>query len=115
MVRLRNEASDDDLTSKKSPETGKLVGPTGSDEYSATVSAPIPWPSAVVPAIVAIAFPEGVNEDALAQLLDPAGGTGAMGPAGAGGRARLEATARLWSAVPEQRARSSYCRPGWRR
>ena len=85
MVRPWKEAADDVLTSKYSPEAGKLVGATGSDGYSATVSAPVPWASTVVPASVATALCEGVSEDAVAQLLDPAGGAGGKGPVGAGG------------------------------
>jgi hypothetical protein len=85
MVTLWKEADGDVLTSKYSPEAGKLGGATGSDGYCATVSAPIPWPSTVVPASVAVALCEGVNEDALAELLDPAGGAGGKGPGATGG------------------------------
>jgi hypothetical protein len=38
-----------------------------------------------MPASVAVALSEGVSEDALAQLLDPAGGSGGTGSVAAGG------------------------------
>ncbi len=44
------------------------------------MSAPTPVPLAVVPALVAVAVPLGLEEVPLAELVEPVGGAGGTGP-----------------------------------
>ena len=52
---------------------------TGSDPYWATVRPPTPAAVAVVPALVAEAVPVGLDELALAELVEPVGAGGVTG------------------------------------
>jgi hypothetical protein len=81
-VTDENELPVDSATSKYSPVEVNVGATTGSDPYCATVSAPTPAPLAVVPLLVATAVPVELLDVALAELVAPAGGAGAVGAAG---------------------------------
>ena len=80
MIEVK-ELPDDRATSKYSPVDEKVGAPTGSDPYWATVKAPTPVAEAVVPSLVAVAVPVELVDVPLAELVEPAGGGGGVGPA----------------------------------
>jgi hypothetical protein len=70
---------EESATSKYAPDEVKEGAVTGSEPYWATVSPPTPVALAVVPALMAEAVPVGLDEVALAELIDAVGAAGATG------------------------------------
>jgi hypothetical protein len=85
IVRLPKLLPDATCTSKYSPDVEKLGLPTGSEGYWDTVTAPSPFPPAVVPSLVALQVPDEFNEEQFCELVAPDGGKGEEGGGGGDG------------------------------
>src|ERR1035437_8888292 len=79
MVRLLKLLPEATSTSRAPPDAEKVGPPPGSEPYWETVSDPSPLAETVVPSLVQVATPDGLEEEQLCELVAPDGGAGGVG------------------------------------